>query len=151
MHRQPPECPRGEFDMSRTLGAASLVLFGAALVATAQEPPMHTKDTLEVVKRNLKSGKAILIDVREQGEWDDGHLQAAKLVPLSKLKKKDADIDELLKTLPKDKPVYIHCASGRRCLVAGDILKKQGFDVRPLKAGYVDLVEAGFEKAAEKK
>jgi phage shock protein E len=136
--------------MLRTLGAGFLML-AVALVAIAQEPPMHTKDSLEVVKRNLKAGKAILIDVREQGEWDDGHLQAAKLIPLSKLKKKDSDIDDLLKTLPKDKPVYVHCASGRRCLVAGDILKKQGFDVRPLKAGYVDLVEAGFERAAEKK
>jgi phage shock protein E len=137
--------------MSRMFGAASLLLVGAVLVVIAQEPPMHTKDSLDVVKQNLKAGKAVLIDVREQAEWDDGHLQAAQLVPLSKLKKKDSGIEDVLRTLPRDKPLYVHCASGRRCLVAGDILKKQGFDVRPLKAGYVDLVDAGFEKAAEKK
>jgi rhodanese-related sulfurtransferase len=136
---------------SRIIGTAIFVFLGAVLTSVAQEPTGHTKDSLDVVKKNLKDGKAILIDVREQAEWDDGHLKGARLVPLSKLKKKDAGAEELIKLLPKDKAIYVHCASGRRVLVCGEILKQRGFDVRPLKSGYKDLLEAGFEKAAEKK
>ena len=45
------------------------------------------------------------------------------------------------------KVLYLHCGSGKRCLAAADLLKKQGYDTRPLKDGYADLVKAGFEKA----
>ncbi len=69
---------------------------------------------------------------------------------MSKLKT-DAGLAAILKTLSKDKVIYTHCAAGKRALTCGEILKKHGFDVRPLPAGYQKLVEAGFEKAAEKK
>jgi rhodanese-related sulfurtransferase len=57
---------------------------------------------------------------------------------------------EVAKLLPKDKIVYCHCRSGGRVLPATDILKELGYDVRPLKAGYSQLLEAGFPKAPEK-
>ena len=73
-------------------------------------------------------------------------LQAARLVPQSKLNRETA-LADLLKMLPKDKIIYTHCRAGIRALACGEILKKHGFDVRPLKAGFQELVEAGFEKA----
>jgi len=106
----------------------------------------HTTDSLETVKKNVAGKSALLLDVREQEEWDAGHLQAARLSPLSGLKD-NAKLEEMLKDLPKDKVIYAHCRSGKRCLAAGEILKAKGYDVRPLKAGYDDLVKAGFEKA----
>ena len=102
------------------------------------------------MKKNLKTGKAVLLDVREQKEWDAGHVKLARLFPLSKAKK-EKDLDELLKSLPKDKVIYTYCRAGNRALVCGEILKKHGFDVRPLKAGYQDLVDAGFAKEITKK
>ncbi len=107
----------------------------------------HTKDAPETVKKSLSEKKAILVDVREQAEWDAGHLQAAQLLSLSKLN--GNDIKSLLKDLPKDKPIYLHCKSGGRCLQAAEILQKHGYDVRPLKQGYQDLLEAGFSKAGK--
>lgn len=106
----------------------------------------HTKDTLDTVKQNLKDGKAVLVDVREQKEWDDGHIAGAVFMPKSKLDV-EKEAAELAKKLDKNKIVYTHCRAGRRALACGEILKKQGFDVRPLKSGYEDLVKAGFEKA----
>ena len=106
----------------------------------------HTKDSLETVKKKLDDKKAVLVDVREENEWDAGHVLSAILLPLSKLKD-GLDPKELLKTLPKDKVIYCHCGSGRRCLSAAEVLKKQGYDVRPLKPGFKDLIEAGFPKA----
>lgn len=120
------------------LACAALVMFVG--VACAAE---HTTDTLEMVKKNLKDGKAVLVDVREADEWKDGHLKDAKHIALSDLKK-GIPADELKKTLPAGSVVYLHCASGKRCLAAADILKKEGYDVRPLKDGFSTLVKNGF-------
>ncbi len=136
--------------MLRTLAAAAGLLLFCGALAFTQEPLKHTKDSLDAVKANLKADKAVLVDVREQKEWDAGHLQAARLIPQSKLKA-ESSLADLLKTLPKDKVIYTHCRAGGRALACGEILKKHGYDVRPLKAGYQELVEAGFEKAEPKK
>ena len=117
---------------------------------TADQPLAHTQDSLELVGERLASGKALLLDVREQDEWDAGHLSQAILVPLSELRKQgrsDAYAEQLAKRISKEKVLYCHCRSGGRVLVAAPILKKLGYDIRPLKAGYGDLLQAGFLKA----
>ena len=108
----------------------------------------HTTDSLETVQKNLNDKKAILLDVREENEWKAGHLLQALLVPLSKLRS-GTDPQELAPALDKEKIIYCHCAGGRRVLPAADILKELGYDIRPLKSGYKDLLEAGFPKAEE--
>ncbi len=128
---------------SITVLSAVLLLFGILRAGLAAE---HTKDSLETVKERLNDNSAILVDVREQKEWDDGHLKDARLVPLSRLKV-DAEAEKLTKDLSKKKIVYCHCGAGVRACTAADILKKQGYDVRPLKPGYKDLIKAGFPKA----
>ena len=134
---------------------AVLVVLGAVapdFAAEKREKPMltesgHTTDELAVVRTRVANKEAVLLDVREKDEWDEGHLQAASLVPLSSLK--DGMIPaEFLRQFPKDKPVYLHCRSGGRVLRCAELLQGQGYDIRPLKAGYQKLVEAGFEKAA---
>jgi rhodanese-related sulfurtransferase len=118
----------------------------STLLAAQEKEPMHTKDSLATVKENVKASKAVMVDVREQKEWDAGHVKGAILMPQSKLKV-EAEAAELAKKLDKSKVVYTYCGAGRRALVCGEILKKQGFDVRPLKAGFAELVKEGFEKA----
>ena len=125
---------------------AAAFLMSLAALAIGDESLTHTKDSLDTVKANVKEGKAIVVDVREQDEWDAGHLKGAILIPRSKLQE-GAEAAELVKKLDKSKIVYTHCRAGGRALVCGEMLKKQGFDVRPLKAGYADLIGAGFEKA----
>lgn len=112
----------------------------------------HTKDSLDRVKEHLAQKKAVLIDVREQGEWNKGHLADVQLVPLSEVKRAATDPaakQKIEKSLPKDRIVYCHCASGIRVLAAADILGKLGYDIRPLSAGYDDLREAGFPAAKQ--
>ncbi|MAG94810.1 MAG: rhodanese [Planctomycetaceae bacterium] len=118
--------------------------------SASADTPKHTKDSLDKVRKALKEKKALLVDVREKKEWDAGHLEVAKLVPLSDLSA-NADDDEyakkLAKKLPRKKILYLHCRSGGRVLRATPILKKFGYDVRPLKPGYESLLKAGFKKA----
>ena len=128
------------------IGATVLGLVAGLSPARAAD---HTKDTPEEVKKAIANGKAVLLDVREKSEWDDGHLKDAKLLPLSVLKD-GAKAEDVARVVPKDKIVYLHCGSGVRSLKAADELKKLGSDVRPLKPGYKELLKAGFE-AAEKK
>ena len=115
--------------------------------AKAPAPTEHTQDSLETIQERLANNEAILLDVREQDEWNLGHLKAAVLAPLSVLEEGAGDegFDALLGKLSKDKIIYCHCVSGGRVMPASKILHQQGYDVRPLKPGYDDLVEAGFE------
>ena len=106
----------------------------------------HTTDSLAEVKEKVGGQQAVLIDVREQGEWDSGHLADATLIPMSQFNA-DGLTDELKQQLPTDKPIYLHCAAGGRVLKVAEILKPAGYDVRPLQAGYSELVEQGFPKA----
>lgn len=118
----------------------------AVMTAASVHATEHTKDSLPTVKKSVEEKKAVLVDVREQTEWDDGHVSGAVLLPLSELGK-GIDAAVLLKKLPKDKIVYTHCAVGKRSLTGAEILAKHGYDVRPLKSGYKELLSAGFEKA----
>ena len=105
-----------------------------------------SNDSLPTVQENVATHKAILVDVREPREWKDGHVQGAISLPLSSLKE-NVDTTALQRQLPKDKIVYTHCVMGVRALKAAKILDKLGYDARPLKAGYEDLVKAGFQKS----
>jgi rhodanese-related sulfurtransferase len=92
----------------------------------------------------------VLVDVREKREWDEGHIDGALLLPLSWLReesKGDKFADRLGEKLPAKKILYVHCRSGGRALTAAGLLRKQGYDARPLKAGFDDLRKAGFTVA----
>lgn len=128
---------------------------GAALAFMSQSSAddlKHTTDTPAEIREKIAAGKAVLVDVREPEEWKEGHLALALLLPLKQLKTDSAEADftdKLAKTLAKDKIVYAHCKAGGRCLMAGQILRQAGYDVRPLKPGYEDLLKLGFDKAEE--
>ena len=96
------------------------------------------------MKEQVESNQAVLIDVREQSEWDAGHLTSATLIPMSRFKA-DGITEDMKQHLPTDKPIYLHCKSGGRVLKVAEMLREDGLDVRPLKAGYDELVENGFK------
>ncbi len=132
--------------MTARMTWVGLIVIGGLLNANRVLAVEHTQDSLAVVKQKLADKSAVLVDVREQAEWDAGHLDAAILLPLSGLKK-GTDPSQPLK---KGQIAYTHCKAGVRSVTAGEILAKQGYDVRPLKAGYQDLLDAGFAPAKKK-
>lgn len=71
-----------------------------------------------------------IVDVRRQGEWNDGHIAGAKLLPLDKLA---STIDQL----DRNRPVAVHCKGGYRSAIACSILERAGFkDVRNVIGGF---------------
>lgn len=104
-----------------------------------------TKDSLETIKANVAAKKAVLVDVRSEEEWNDGHVEGAIFVPIHSLRK-GGDPKALAKALPKDKTLYTYCVVGMRAKAAAYELGKQGYTVRAVQPGYDDFVKAGFTK-----
>jgi len=121
--------------MRRTLALTVAVLFpGCARVP-------FTTDSLPAIRASLASGRAVLLDVRENDEWFFGHLERARLFPLSRVQA----LTRAPETLPADRPIYLYCAEGPRAQKAAAILLKYGLDARPIGKGYRALVAEGFE------
>ena len=81
----------------------------------------------------LVKNKEFLLDVREEYEYQDGHIKGAVNLPLREiLGKKDS--------LPKDKDIYVYCRSGHRSADAVNFLKSLGFEkVHNIEGGFIDI------------
>jgi len=79
---------------------------------------------------------AFVIDVREPFEYADGHVPAARLVPLARLPHHVGE-------LPADRPVYVICASGNRSWTAARFLAGRGIDARSVAGGTGEWVARG--------
>jgi len=67
--------------------------------------------------------KPLVIDVRTEPEWKDGHLEGAIRIPYEKIS------DEIGKVAPDKKAkIILYCRSGRRSGIALDTLKKLGYE-----------------------
>ena len=102
----------------------------------------YTTEEPRQIIQDIETGKAVLLDVREQIEWDEGHLGRATLLPLSVIEQ--ANATELRQHLPIERPIYCYCKAGVRSVMAAQMLNPQGFDVRALKEGYEELLALGF-------
>ena len=82
-------------------------------------------------------GGALLLDVREQHEWDAGHAPDAVHVVLGDLPGRVAE-------LPTDRPIVVACKAGGRSAMATEALVGAGFDAVNLAGGMLAWVDAGF-------
>ena len=90
---------------------------------------MEAITTTELRERLSSNFQGILLDVREQDEYDIANIQGSRLIPLGTL---EARLDEL----PKDKEILIHCKSGGRSARAAKLLLSKGFpDVKNISGG----------------
>jgi rhodanese-related sulfurtransferase len=127
---------------STRLLLAALLAAGGAATASAQ----HTQDSLDAVKAALAQQKAVLVDVRESDEWQQGHVAGARFVPLSSLEK-GVNADQLARSIPKGTIIYTYCMVGGRSAASARFFRSLGYDVRPLKQGYPELARSGFPTA----
>lgn len=76
--------------------------------------------------------KAQLIDVREQQEYENGHIRGARNIPLSQFK-------QSLAAIRPDKPVYLYCQNMTRSSRAAQILRKHKYED-------INILQGGFKK-----
>ena len=94
---------------------------------------------LEVSVHDLKraldeggaDGGAVVVDVRESWEAEIAKIAGAVLIPLG-------EFAQRAKTLPRDKPIYIHCHHGGRSMQATQWLRRNGYDKVANVAGGID-------------
>ena len=87
--------------------------------------------------RELIAGGALVVDVREQAEWDQGHLPQARLVPAGTVGDKLGEIEEAASG--KDRPIVVHCKAGGRAAKAKAELEAAGFTNGVNGGGYSGL------------
>jgi rhodanese-related sulfurtransferase len=116
--------------------AAAPVAPAAAGDAAAAELPV----TIDVTTANDLRGRddVILLDVREDYEFNNGHVPGAAWIPLGELPNR---LDEL----PKDKTIVAVCRSGNRSGQATELLRQQGFDAHNMQGGMLAWQAAGLE------
>ncbi len=90
------------------------------------------------VARLVRSGKALLLDVRPRAEFEAGHLRGAINVPVEELSTR---VDEL----PRERKIITYCR-GEYCLFAdeaAELLRSHGLDVVRLEGGWPEWQSEG--------
>jgi phage shock protein E len=83
----------------------------------------YTKLTPEEAKKRLDSDKGIvLLDVREQDEYTEGHIKNSILFPLGTI-----EADASAKLTDKNATIFVYCRSGRRSALAAEAFVKLGY------------------------
>lgn len=87
--------------------------------------------------KELLPGSALLVDVRDPDEFEEGHIAGAINLPLN-------DLRARLNELPRDRELWLYCRVGQRGYYAARLLMQHGFQVKNLSGGYLTyaLVEA---------
>jgi rhodanese-related sulfurtransferase len=89
-------------------------------------------------RQHIEKG-ALLLDVREDDEWNAGHIEGALHIPLGELPAR-------LNEVPRDREIFCLCRSGRRSAKAQGIISAgaPGTAVTNVSGGIVQWVKDGF-------
>lgn len=105
--------------------------------------PVRTIDVAEAARQlgvegSAGAGSPLLVDVREANEFATVRVPGSVLLPLSDLASRYAE-------LPRDRPLLVMCAAGKRSFVAAEHLVRNGYDdVVSVDGGIVDWQRAGY-------
>jgi rhodanese-related sulfurtransferase len=89
--------------------------------------------TVQEALRLMNSSHATLVDVREQKEFEQGHIAQCRNIPLGKLGERMGELEK-----SKSKPVIVICRSGNRSKKGAMMLGKNGFsEVYSMTGGQV--------------
>ena len=77
----------------------------------------------------LERKDALLLDVRTEGEYQNGHIPGTVNIPLDELRERLSELD-------RGKKLYVNCQSGLRSYLACRILSQNGFSCKNLAGGY---------------
>jgi rhodanese-related sulfurtransferase len=86
---------------------------------------------------DVGAGEASLLDVRRDDEWAAGHAVGATHWELARLEAGE------FPDIPKDRPVFVHCAAGVRAEKAKEILEQNGWEHVTNIGGLKDWEDAG--------
>jgi sulfur-carrier protein adenylyltransferase/sulfurtransferase len=116
-------------------------------MATYRELLAQVKDEIDEVSspdvhgRLDETDRPLLLDVREQDEWQEGHLPGAVHVPRGNL---ESRVETLIPD--KSREIIVYCAAGSRSAFAAKSLAELGYDdVVSMAGGFADWKRNGFD------
>jgi rhodanese-related sulfurtransferase len=95
--------------------------------------------TRDELARRLRRGEVTVIDVRPATEYEAGHVEGARSLPID-------DLERRLDALPPDVDLVAYCR-GPYCVFADDavrLLRRRGFEARRLEDGFPEWKRAGL-------
>lgn len=107
-------------ETTTTVAAFDLVAAIGEYESTIPEGWMNVGAVVDF-KDAVAASDALVIDVRQPAEYEEGHIPGAINIPLRELA---ANVDKI----PTDTPVYVYCKSGYRAAVANSSLRMMGYD-----------------------
>jgi rhodanese-related sulfurtransferase len=84
---------------------------------------------LEDMDKISKDKDVVLLDVRTVGEFNRGHVDGFKNIPVDELRERINEVE-------KEKPVYLICQSGLRSYIASRILEGNGYETYNFSGGF---------------
>jgi ArsR family transcriptional regulator len=100
--------------------------------------------SLDEIRARMRDGNVVLLDVRDEAEYRQGHLPGAIHIASDEL-------EASLSRLPRDREVIAYCR-GRYCILSSDavaLLRRNGFRSRRLEDGYAEWKAANRSEASD--
>ena len=102
---------------------AVMLLTGCGQNKEKEQGAVYVNITAEEAKRIMDSEEGyIILDVREQDEYDAGHIPGAILIPYPQIAEKAEEV-----LTDKDQLILVYCRSGRRSKIAAEALVELGY------------------------
>ena len=109
--------------MKKSILAALFSLLMLLTACGAASSDGYTKISQEEAKEMMDAGEVLILDVREQEEYDGGHISGAVLLPLGSINEETAAA-----VIPeKETVVLVYCRSGNRSKKAAKALAELGY------------------------
>ena len=104
-------------------GPTAIIVGEQVNVVGKEKSAMYTQITQEAAKSIMNSdAEYVLLDTREQEEFDEGHIPGAVLLPYTEIENKAKQM------IPdKDTLILVYCRSGRRSKIASQALVELGY------------------------
>jgi rhodanese-related sulfurtransferase len=105
--------------------------------------PVESTPALDIpgLAERLRRDDVLLLDVREEDEWEEGHVAGSVHVPYHEL------VDGELGILRNGREIAVACSAGNRSSIAASLLRRRGLDnvIHVADGGVQDLPEKGVE------
>lgn len=118
---------------------AALFMLSATCVFAQQAENQFASLSVEEFSEYVKSRKVIIVDVRTEKEYAEGHLEKAVNVVWND--QFDNNVEQA--KLKKKKTLAVYCRSGRRSKSAAKVLVAKGYNVVELNGGIIAWIQAG--------
>lgn len=126
------DCPEGD---GTRFGQIVVMPFAASGEAD------YTELSAEAAMELIRSRAPLILDVRTPGEFYEGHIEGARLIPVQQLQARVSEIAD-----HRGREVFIYCRSGNRSTVAAEILMHEGFaKLYNLRHGVIEWRQKGYD------